>query len=55
MIKENKNIADKNKIKGLSLEELKAQKDEFLIDSKNGRLIKASDLLDKINRFESLR
>ena len=53
MSKEKKNIAIDRNLKVLSIEELKAHIDQSLINSKMGKLIKATDLSDKIARFES--
>lgn len=53
MSKEKEQVVDETAIKVLSIEELNAQIEQSLIDSKMGRLIKASDLIDKIARFES--
>lgn len=53
MLKEKEQAVDDTEIKVLSIEELNAQIEQSLIDSKLGRLIKASDLIDKIIRFES--
>ena len=45
MSKEKKNIAIDRNLKVLSIEELKAHIDQSLVDSKMGKLIKATDLI----------